>query len=122
MSALPEFAPYRPMEAASRAASLIDARWLVTAAVMLATFMEMLDTTVVNVSLTHIAGSLSATPNEATWALTSYLVANGIVIRIAGWLANPFGRKNLLIVSTIGFTVASLLCGIAPSIDRKSVV
>ena len=115
MSALPEFAPDRPLEAATRAASLIDARWLVTAAVMLATFMEMLDTTVVNVSLTHIAGSLSATPNEATWALTSYLVANGIVIPISGWLANHFGRKNLLIVSTIGFTVASLLCGIAPS-------
>jgi len=82
---------------------------------MLATFMEVLDTTVVNVSLTHIAGSLSATPNEATWALTSYLVANGIVIPISGWLANHFGRKNLLIVSTAGFTVASLLCGIAPS-------
>jgi DHA2 family multidrug resistance protein len=83
---------------------------------MLATFMEVLDTTVVNVSLTHIAGSLSATNNEATWALTSYLVANGIVIPISGWLANFFGRKNLLLISTAGFTIASLLCGIAPSI------
>jgi DHA2 family multidrug resistance protein len=82
---------------------------------MLAMFMEMLDTTVVSVSLTHIAGSLSATPNEATWALTSYLVANGIVIPISGWLANHFGRKNLLLISTAGFTVASLLCAIAPS-------
>jgi DHA2 family multidrug resistance protein len=82
---------------------------------MLAMFMEMLDTTVVSVSLTHIAGSLSATPTEATWALTSYLVANGIVIPISGWLANYFGRKNLLLISTVGFTVASLLCGIAPS-------
>jgi DHA2 family multidrug resistance protein len=82
---------------------------------MLAMFMEMLDTTVVSVSLTHIAGSLSATPNEATWALTSYLVANGIVIPISGWLANHLGRKNLLFISTVGFTVASLLCGIAPS-------
>ncbi|MGA3169230.1 MAG: MFS transporter, partial [Terriglobia bacterium] len=63
---------------------------------MLATFIEILDGTVVNVSLTHIAGSLSATPNEATWALTSYLVANGIVIPISGWLANRIGRKNLL--------------------------
>ena len=95
--------------------SLAEGPWLITAAVMLATFMEVLDTTVVNVSLTHIAGSLSSTPNEATWALTSYLVANGIVIPISGWLANRFGRKNLLIVSTAGFTVASLLCGIAPS-------
>jgi DHA2 family multidrug resistance protein len=90
-------------------------RWLITAAVMLATFMEILDTTVVSVSLTHIAGSLSATPSEATWALTSYLVANGIVIPISGWLANHIGRKNLLLVSTAGFTVASLLCGLAPS-------
>ncbi|MGA9059841.1 MAG: DHA2 family efflux MFS transporter permease subunit [Terriglobia bacterium] len=98
-----------------RAASLAERPWLITAAVMLATFMEVLDTTVVNVSLTHIAGSLSATPNEATWALTSYLVANGIVIPISGWLANHFGRKNLLLFSTAGFTVASLLCGIAPS-------
>src|ERR1019366_4430936 len=78
--------------------SLAEGPWLITAAVMLATFMEVLDTTVVSVSLTHIAGSLSSTPNEATWALTSYLVANGIVIPISGWLANHFGRKNLLIV------------------------
>ena len=115
MSTVSHVAQHRPLVAASRAASLAEGRWLITAAVMLATFMEMLDTTVVNVSLTHIAGSLSATPNEATWALTSYLVANGIVIPISGWLANHFGRKNLLIVSTVGFTVASLLCGIAPS-------
>ncbi len=99
-----------------RAVSLAEGPWLIAAAVMLATFMEVLDTTVVNVSLTHVAGSLSATPNEATWALTSYLVANGIVIPISGWLANHFGRKNLLLISTAGFTVASLLCGIAPSI------
>ena len=99
----------------SRVASLVEGPWLITAAVMLATFMEILDGTVVNVSLTHIAGSLSATPNEATWALTSYLVANGIVIPISGWLANRIGRKNLLLVSTGGFTAASLLCGIAPS-------
>ena len=98
-----------------RLASLAEGPWLITAAVMLATFMEVLDTTVVSVSLTHIAGSLSSTPNEATWALTSYLVANGIVIPISGWLANHFGRKNLLIASTAGFTAASLLCGIAPT-------
>ncbi len=99
----------------SRVASLVEGPGLITAAVMLATFMEILDGTVVNVSLTHIAGSLSATPNEATWALTSYLVANGIVIPISGWLANRIGRKNLLLISTAGFTAASLLCGIAPS-------
>jgi DHA2 family multidrug resistance protein len=92
-----------------------DGLGLITAAVMLAAFMEVLDTTVVNVSLTHIAGSLSATPNEATWALTSYLVANGVIIPISGWLANQLGRKNLLLISTAGFTSASLLCGLAPS-------
>jgi DHA2 family multidrug resistance protein len=98
-----------------RTVSLADGTWLITMAVMLATFMEVLDTTVVSVSLTHIAGSLSATPNEATWAITSYLVANGIVIPISGWLANRIGRKNLLLISTGGFTIASLLCGIAPN-------
>lgn len=91
--------------------------WLITSAVMLATFMEILDTTVVGVSLAHIAGSLSSTSNEATWALTSYLVANGIVIPISGWLANHFGRKNLLLISTGGFTLSSLLCGIAPNME-----
>ena len=70
--------------------------WLVAIAVMFGTFMEVLDTTVVNVSLPHIAGSLSATIDEATWALTSYLVANAIILPITGWLANYFGRKRLL--------------------------
>ncbi len=115
MTTLTQVEPGRHPAVTRRSASLAEGTWLITAAVMLATFMEVLDTTVVSVSLTHIAGSLSATPNEATWALTSYLVANGIVIPISGWLANHFGRKNLLIVSTAGFTVASLLCGIAPS-------
>jgi DHA2 family multidrug resistance protein len=80
---------------------------------MFATFMEVLDTTVVNVSLPHIAGSLSATVDEATWVLTSYLVANAIILPITGWLANFFGRKNLLMISVAGFTIASLLCGLA---------
>src|SRR5450759_5232418 len=89
--------------------------WLVAISVMFATFMEVLDTTVVNVSLPHIAGSLSATVDEATWVLTSYLVANAIVLPITGWLANYFGRKRLLIMSITGFTTASFLCGLAPS-------
>ncbi len=66
--------------------------------------MEVLDTTVVNVSLPHIAGSLSVTPEEATWALTSYLVANAIVLPITGWLANYIGRKRLLMSAVVGFT------------------
>src|SRR4051812_35203125 len=90
--------------------------WIVAIAVMFATFMEVLDTTVVNVSLPHIAGSLSATIDEATWALTSYLVANAIILPMTGWLASRFGRKNLLLLSVSGFTVASVLCGMAPNL------
>src|SRR4051812_30623085 len=83
---------------------------------MTSTFMEVLDTTVVNVSLPHIAGSLSATPDEATWALTSYLVANAIILPMTGWLANRFGRKRLLMGSVAGFTLASFFCGFAPNL------
>ena len=90
--------------------------WLIALAVMFATFMEVLDTTVVNVSLPHIAGSLSASIDEATWALTSYLVANAIILPMTGWLASRFGRKRLLMLSTTGFTLASFLCGIAPNL------
>jgi MFS transporter, DHA2 family, multidrug resistance protein len=90
--------------------------WLIAIAVMSSTFMEVLDTTVVNVSLPHIAGSLSVTPDEATWTLTSYLVANAIVLPMTGWLAQRFGRKRLLMTSVLGFTSASFLCGLAPSL------
>src|SRR5882757_5135360 len=90
--------------------------WIIAISVMFATFMEVLDTTVVNVSLPHIAGSLSATIDEATWALTSYLVANAIILPMTGWLASVFGRKNLLMISVIGFTATSFLCGLAPTL------
>jgi DHA2 family multidrug resistance protein len=90
--------------------------WLIAIAVMSSTFMEVLDTTVVNVSLPHIAGSLSATIDEATWTLTSYLVANAIVLPMTGWLAGRFGRKRLLIMAVTGFTAASFACGLAPSL------
>src|SRR6476661_10491251 len=89
--------------------------WLIAIAVMSSTFMEVLDTSVVNVSLPHIAGSLSASTDEATWVLTSYIVANAIVLPISGWLAN-FGRKRLLMTVVTGFTVSSLLCGLAPNL------
>lgn len=91
--------------------------WIVAIAVMFATFMEVLDTTVVNVSLPHIAGNLSATTEEATWVLTSYLVANAIILPLTGWLASFFGRKRLLMASVTGFTLSSLLCGLAPSLS-----
>src|SRR3982750_4173141 len=90
--------------------------WLRAIAVMTSTFMEVLDTTVVNVSLPHISGSLSATPEEATWALTSYLVANAIILPMTGWLANYFGRKRLLMASVTGFTISSFCCGLAPNL------
>jgi DHA2 family multidrug resistance protein len=78
--------------------------------------MEVLDTTVVNVSLPHIAGSLSASVDEATWVLTSYLVANAIVLPMTGWLANYFGRKRMLQAAVFGFTAASVLCGMAQTL------
>jgi len=83
---------------------------------MFGTFMVVLDTTVVNVSLSHIAGSLSATIEESTWVLTSYIAANAIILPMTGWLASFFGRKRLFIGATIGFTVASMFCGIAPNL------
>src|SRR5471030_1406478 len=91
--------------------------WLIAVSVMLGTFMEVLDTTVVNVSLPHIAGSLSSTIDEATWVITSYLVANAMILPITGWLANYFGRKRLLMMSVTGFTIASFLCGLAPTLQ-----
>jgi len=90
--------------------------WIIAISVMFSTFLEVLDTTVVNVSLPHIAGSLSATTEEATWALTSYLVANAIVLPMTGWLSAYFGRRRLLILAVTGFTTTSFLCGLAPSL------
>jgi DHA2 family multidrug resistance protein len=91
-------------------------KWVVAMTVMLPTFIEIMDTSVVNVSLPHIQGSLSAGVDEVTWVLTSYLVSNAIIIPITGWLANVFGRKRYLIFSLVLFTVSSLACGGAPSL------
>src|SRR5881398_2851647 len=90
--------------------------WLVAASVMLATIMEVLDTSVANVALPHIAGNLSATPEEATWVLTSYLVSNAIILPATNWLSRFFGRKRFLIVCIIIFTLSSALCGAAASL------
>ena len=90
--------------------------WIITASVMLATFMEVLDTTIVSVALPHIAGSLSATTDEATWVLTSYLVSNAIVLPASCWFARYFGRKRFLISCIILFTISSFACGIASSL------
>jgi len=90
--------------------------WIIAFSVMLATFMEVLDTSVANVSLPHIAGNLSATNEEATWVLTSYLISNAIILPMTGWLSNMFGRKRLLMGCIVIFTIASGLCGLANSL------
>ncbi len=92
-------------------------KWVVALVVMLPTFLEVMDTSVVNVSMPHIQGSLSAGVDEVTWVLTSYLVSNAIIIPITGWLSGLFGRKRYLIFSILIFTGASILCGAAPSLD-----
>ena len=90
--------------------------WVVTFSVMLATFMEVLDTTVVNVAIPHISGNLGATLEEGTWVVTSYLVSNAIILPISGWLARYMGRKRLLLTCVAGFTVTSLFCGLATTL------
>ena len=90
--------------------------WAIALTVTLATFMEVLDTTIVNVALPHIAGGLAATQEEATWVLTSYLVSNAIVLPVSGWLALRVGRKRFYMSCVALFTISSFLCGIAPSL------
>src|SRR5678815_469106 len=90
--------------------------WLIATSVMLATFMEVLDTSVANVALPHIAGNLSATPEESTWVLTSYLISNAIILPATNWLGHYFGRKRFLIVCIGIFTLSSALCGAASSL------
>jgi DHA2 family multidrug resistance protein len=92
--------------------------WLVAGAATLAPFMEILDTTIVNVSLPNIAGALSASSDDATWTLTSYLVANGIIVPVAGWLGRLIGRKRYFLICIAMFTVCSFLCGIASSLPE----
>jgi MFS transporter, DHA2 family, multidrug resistance protein len=105
--------------AAQTRLELVDpaiARWLIAIAVMASAMMELVDTAAVNVSLPYIAGNLSATVSEATWVLTSYLVSNAVVLPLAGWLANYFGRKRLLMAAVTGFMISSALCGLAPNL------
>lgn len=90
--------------------------WAIALTVTLATFMEVLDTSIANVALPHMAGSLGASQEEATWVLTSYLVSSAIVLPISGWLSNRFGRKRFYMTCVAIFTVCSLLCGLAPTL------
>jgi DHA2 family multidrug resistance protein len=90
--------------------------WIIAFTVMLAIFMEVLDTSVANVALPHIAGNLSAGVDESTWVLTSYLVSNAIVLPLTGWFSTLFGRKRFYMTCVAIFTIASMLCGLAPSL------
>jgi len=90
--------------------------WLIAVVVAMAAFMEVLDTSIANVALPYMAGSLGASNDQSTWVLTSYLVSNAIVLPISGWLAAAFGRKRFFIICLVIFTLSSLLCGIAPSL------
>jgi MFS family permease len=90
--------------------------WVIAFVVSLATFMEVLDTSIANVALAHIAGNLSASLDESTWVLTSYLVSNAVVLPISGWLATVIGRKRFYMGCVALFTISSLLCGLAPSL------
>jgi len=90
--------------------------WIIAGAVSLAAFMEVLDTSIANVALPHIAGGLAASNDESTWVLTSYLVSNAIVLPLSGWLVASLGRKRFFLICITFFTVSSFLCGIAPSL------
>ncbi len=89
--------------------------WMIAVSVMLGTFMEVLDTSIANVALPHIAGSMSITPDDATWVLTSYLISNAVVLTAAGWLSRTFGRKRFLLTCISVFAIASILAGAAPN-------
>ena len=89
--------------------------WAVAITVTLATFMEVLDTSIANVALPHISGGLSASQDEATWVLTSYLVSNAVVLPISAWLSTRVGRKRFYMTCVALFTASSFLCGFAPT-------
>src|SRR5579875_1934315 len=93
-------------------------KWLIALAVMLGTMLEMLDTSIINVSLPHMQGAFSASVDELTWVLTSYLLANGIMIPMTGWISSRFGRKRYFLTSVVTFVIASGLCGAARSLDQ----
>ena len=89
---------------------------MIAIAVMVSAVIELVDTSAVNVSLPYMAGNLSSSVDEATWVQTSCLVANAVILPLSGWLANYFGPRRLLIISVVGFTITSILCGLAPTL------
>ncbi len=115
MSAAPDLRGLAAADVAQPAAPRHNP-WAIALTVTLATFMEVLDTSIANVALPHIAGGLSASIHESTWVLTSYLVANAIVLPLSGWIAGVIGRKRFYMTCVALFTISSLLCGLAPSL------
>src|SRR6185312_10075696 len=105
-NAEPAYAPWKPK----------FNPWAVALTVTLATFMEVLDTSIANVALPHIAGGLSASQDESTWVLTSYLVSNAVVLPISAWLMTTLGRKRFYMTCVALFTISSFLCGLAPTL------
>jgi len=118
----PEFEPGMPLEEPPQREVVVAPvervfnPWIIALVVTMGTFMEVLDTSIANVALPHIAGSLSASQDESTWVLTSYLVANAIILPISGWISSVLGRKNFYLISVVMFTVFSACCGIAPTL------
>ncbi len=106
----------QPQAAVSVHASAAN-KWLIAVAVMLATILEVLDMTIANVALDHIRGSLSAGVDEAAWVMTSYIIGNAIVIPLTGWLSSVFGRKRFFLFCIAAFTISSLFCGAAPTLE-----
>jgi DHA2 family multidrug resistance protein len=96
----------------------VASRVPITIGLMLATVMNSLDTTIANVALPHMAGSVSASQDQITWVLTSYIIAAAIMTPLSGWLSNRLGRKLVFLVSIAGFTIASMLCGVANSLGE----
>ena len=109
-----EFRP--PQLAADRAWKPRANQWAIAITVTLATFMEVLDTSIANVALPHIAGSLGASEDEATWVLTSYLVSNAIILPASAYLIGFIGRKRFYMICVVLFGISSMLCGLAPSL------
>src|SRR6185437_13198616 len=107
-----------PPLAASASGDGTARRAAITVCVMLATIMQALDTTIANVALPYMQGSLSASQDQINWVLTSYIVAAAIMTPPTGWLAGRFGRKRLFLVAVVGFTAASMLCGLAQSLTQ----
>ena len=105
----------------SRSAAGDRSPYLIALVVSIATFMVVLDTAIANVALRYIAGSLAISVDESTWVVTTYLIANAVVLPVSGWLSNVIGRKRFYMICVAIFTVASLLCGLAssPSIRRE---